>query len=378
MSAVVFFDHAAGSPLRSEVALAMDEAVRDLPPNPSGAHRLARATRAVLDEARERIAASVGVPASGVVLSASGTEANNLGILGCPSPRAVCISTIEHVAVREAATLVARRAGVELIELRVDDQGVLDLDAAIESIPDGALVAVMAANSETGAIQPLAALSGLLRDQRTSTNLHSDAVAAAPAGTLAAAVAAAGTTAIAAQKLGGPAGVAALFVADGQRLDAQLLGGGQELGRRSGTENVRGAVGLAAALSAVDDELRSGAIASLLVRRDSLERCIIDELDGIRIVSKATSRLPGHSLLLVEGCRSEELLILLDQAGICASAGSACASGAPQASRVLLAMGIDEMSARSALRLSLSTSSSDNDVDRCLSALCDAVRRLRA
>ena len=343
------------------------------PPNPSGAHRSARAAAAVLTDARKRIAVALGTESSKVVLTGGGTEACALGILGVRQPTAVCISAVEHIAVVRSAELAARRAGVDLIELDVDANGVLDLDGALDRVPDGALVAIMAANNETGAVQPIVDVARRLREGREVT-IFCDAVAAAPTRQISELIDACDLVAIAGHKLGGPPG-AGIVVADRPAsLEPLIPGGDQEHGLRAGTQDVAAAVGLAAAIEAAIREIDDGSVAALAARRDRLASAVLEVIPEAAVTSVDADRLVGHLHLTVPGRRSEEILVLLDRHGVAASAGAACASGAPLASRVLLAMGIDEELARSALRLTLATSTSDDDVDR-LAEVIPAVLR---
>lgn len=361
-AASVFADHAAGAPLRPAVAAAMVAALNGGPPNPSGAHRAARSTAMVLDAARRRIADELGADAADVVLTGGGTESCALGLLGPRNPSAVCISAIEHVAVRRAAEVAAARRGVELIVLPVDSQGRFDLEAALALVPDGALVSVMAANNETGVIEPIAELSRALRADR-SILLHCDAIAAAPFSSIAELWPYVDLLSIAGHKVGGPPGVGVLVASRDLDLEAIVPGGSQESGRRAGTQDVAGATGLAVALEEVARERQLGQIAELAHRRDVLAKALSSS-PGVAITSDGADRLAGHLHLTLPGVRSEEVLVLLDRAGIAASAGAACASGAPETSQVLLAMGMDERRARSALRLTMGVSTTSAAWDR--------------
>ena len=375
---VVFLDHAAGSPLRPSVADAMARALVGLPPNPSGAHRLARATRGVLEDAREQIATSLGVDAREVVFTGGGTESCNLGILGVAAPTAICISAVEHVAVKEAAARAAQMHSVELIELPVDARGVLRIDQAVELIPDGALVSVMAANNETGVIQPIAELRKALRHAPRNVIIHCDAIGASASMELRSVVEAADLISLAGHKLGGPPSCGVLLVREGVAMVARVVGGGQELERRSGTQDVAGIVGMATALSATDEERERGDLETMRIRRDRLAETIQRAHPEITVHGQDATRLPGHLHFSVPGVVSEELILLLDQRGICASAGAACSSGAPQASHVLLAMGVNERMARGALRLTLATSTTDEELDRAAMSVIYVISQLRA
>lgn len=372
----MFFDHAAGSPLRPEVARTMIEVLEHQVPNPSGAHRAARASASLLESAREVVAGQLGVSPRQIVFTSGGTEACGLAFGVQPSHGPIALSTIEHVAI--AAPARRRSAeGAELRWLDVDAQGVLDVEAAVGRIASGSVVAVMAANNETGAIQPIAELRAGLQDRGSEVTLICDAIAAAPTEDLRSIVAAADLVAIAGHKLGGPAGAGVLVVGPSVALDAVLVGGAQEGERRAGTQNVAAAVGLAVALELASQDRATGRVAALRERRDLMQRSILDRLSTATVTSSTTPRLPGHLHLTIEGLKSEELLFALDQRGVAASAGAACASGAPQASHVLVAMGMDPGVARGALRLTLSTSTSDADARRAADLVVEAADSLR-
>jgi cysteine desulfurase len=364
--ATIFLDHAAGSPLRAEIRHAVTQALEGLPPNPSGSHRMARATRSVLEGARERVAKELDVAPDAVLFTSGGTEACNLALRAHGAARK--ISSIEHVAVREAAG--------EHVELAVGGDGVLDVAGALEAIDHGDLVSVMAANNETGVLQPLRALSEGLGDRRQGIILHSDAVGSGWCHPLAETTALCDVVSIAAHKLGGPAGSGAVIVADPVALAPLLVGGGQERGLRAGTQDVAGALGLALALELASDDRRRGAVAAMGARRDELE-ALLGAIDGVAITARQAPRLESHLHLTIEGVRSDELLFLLDEAGLCASAGAACASGASRPSHVLEAMGVEQTRARGALRLSLSPSTSDEEVERAGAIIVSAIAQLR-
>ena len=327
-------------------------------PNPSGAHRQSRAAAAVLETARATIAERLGAEEGTVVLTRGGTESCALALLGPRHPTAICVSAIEHVAVRRAAEVGAARRGVPLIELPVDRDGRVDLDRVIELVPDGALVSVMAANNETGVVQPVVELTRRLRVDR-SVMFHCDAIAAVPTSSVGDLVQCADLVSVAGHKVGGPPGVGVLLVPSALDLEPVIPGGSQERGLRAGTPDVAGAVGLAAALTAVAEERRDGRIEGLASRRDALCETL-SAIEGVEITGRTVERLAGHVHLTASGVRSEEVLLLLDRAGIAASAGAACASGAPQASHVLVAMGMDEHRARSALRLTMGVETSES------------------
>ena len=343
-----------------------------LPPNPSGAHRLARGTKAVLEEARDRVAAVLGVPARRVIFTGGGTEACNMALSIRPAPSSFFLSAVEHVAVLAPAR--ARATHLTLLDVSAD--GVLDVDRATQLITEGAFVSVMAANNETGVVQPVVELSRALGDRREAVVLHSDAIAAAPTQDLSELCANVDLVSLAGHKLGGPPGIGVLVVAEEVTLDPLHLGGSQERELRPGTQDVAAAVGMAVALELAQLDRLEGRVMEMGERRDRLAASL-RALPGVTVTGEGAERMESHLHLLVAGARSEEMLLSLDQQGICAAAGAACASGAPQASRVLLAMGISPERARGSLRLTLSTSTTDEEIQRSSHVLSEVISQLR-
>ena len=385
---LAYLDHAATTPLRPEARAAMLPWLGERFGNPSGAHRVARAARQAIDEARDAVAEAVGCQPGEVVFTSGGTEADNLAVRGVHAarPGRVLCSAVEHDAVLGPVAAV----GGDTVP--VDGRGAVDLDALARALaPDTTLVSVMAANNEVGTVQPLAQAAEVVRRLTPRAALHADAVQAAPWLALPPLVAGADLVSLSSHKLGGPQGVGALVVRRGTPLRAQALGGGQERELRSGTHNVAGIVGFAAALRATlstRDET-AGRVRHL---RDRLARGLVAAVPGTVVTgTTATSgtadradaghapgRLPGCLHLCLPGVESEALLFLLDEAGVCASAASACASGAQRASHVLAAMGIPAERSRGALRLSLGWTSTDADIDHALATIPAAVARLQA
>jgi cysteine desulfurase len=386
-SSITYLDHAATTPLRAEVATAMAEvhASSDGPlGNPTGSHPPAQRARRLLEEARDEVAAFLGRAPGEIVFTSGGTEAANLGVLG-PLDAAlrkqgeavVLSSAVEHPAVRESAR-AAELMGADVRELPVDRAGVLDLDALARSLSSRAtLVAVMAANNETGAIQPVGEVVDAVRRRAPQALVFSDAVQAAPWLDLAESTGGADLVSISAHKCGGPAGIGALVVGPRVVLEPRQHGGGQERERRSGTQDVAGAVGLATALGLVTAE-RNAATARVAALRDRLRAGLLAAIEGVhRTVPDGTALLPGHLHLCVGGVDREELLVALGRAGICASGGSSCASGALEPSHVLAAMGVDLALAAGAVRFTLGFGSTEADIDRALAVVPGVVAELR-
>jgi len=371
VSDVTYLDHAATTPVRAEVLEAMLPFLTARFGNPSGGHRLARAARRALDDARDDVAAAIGCQPGEVVFTSGGTEADNLAVLGLSPSRgsAVCPAA-EHHAVLHAVESVGGSV------VAVDAGARVDLDALAAALHPGvAVVSVMSANNEVGAVNDLDAVAAVVREHAPAAAVHTDAVQAARWLDLRIAVASCDLVSVTAHKIGGPAGAGALVVRDGVRLQPRQLGGGQERDRRSGTQDVAGAVGLAAALRLAAAE-RDAVVADVGDRRDRLEA-------GLAAVATptlpaGTPRVAGTCHVCVPGIAAEALLFLLDDEGICASAASSCASGAQQASHVLAAMGVPDDLAFGSLRLTLGPATTDAEIDHALSAIPAAVERLRA
>ncbi len=363
---MTYLDHAATTPVRPEVLEAMLPFLTARFGNPSGAHRLARANRRALDDARDEIAAVTGFRPGEVVFTGGGTEADNLAVLGlAEAPGDSVCPSAEHHAVLHAV----EQAGGTVVG--VDAGARVDLDHLASVVDAGGVrvVSAMLANNEVGAVNDLDAVADVVDGRAV---LHTDAVQAARWLDLAAATARCDLVSITAHKVGGPTGIGALLVRDGVRLRPRQVGGGQERDRRSGTQDVAGAVGLAAALRLAADE-REEASARVAALRDRLVAGL-----GERETVADGPRLPGICHVCFEGVAAEALLFLLDDAGICASAASSCASGAQQASHVLAAMGVPLERALGSLRLSLGPTSTDADVDHALAVIPAALDRVRS
>lgn len=370
----IYLDHAASTPIDPAVAARIQQLLEDEYANPSSLHAPARSARKVIEEAREIVAAALGGRPEEILFTGGGTEADNLAVLGVARRRrregrdVVVVSAGEHHAVLDAA-LALRAEGIEVRLAPLDPQGRVDLDA-LAALVDArvALVAVMAANNETGVVQPIDEVAELARAH--GAHLHSDAVQALPWRDCSSLPAS--TIAVSAHKLGGPKGVGALLVRRGTPLEPIVHGGGQERGLRPGTLNTSGIGGFAAAI-----EARPSETAPVAARRDRLEQRLLAELDDVHVSGAGAERLPGHLHLTFDRIDSESLLLTLDAQGISASGGAACSSGAAEPSHVLRAMGVPAARALGALRLSLGHSTTDEQVETAADAIVAAVRRLR-
>jgi cysteine desulfurase len=378
-------DHAAGAPARPEVIDAMLPYLAGAHGNPSGAHALARQARAALDDARERLAAVVGCRPGELVFTSGGTEADDLairGVLGAAPAgagptRALCLE-IEHPAVREPV----RRAGGATVG--VDAGGRVDLEALAGVLgPDVALVSVATVSNELGVAQPLPAVAAVLREHAPGARLHTDAAQALSWLDVAAACERADLVSLASHKCGGPKGIGALVVREGTAIEPQLVGGGQERGRRAGTPNVAGAVGFALAAEQADAE-RTRLVERASAWRRRLVGAVLRGVPGaVETVTPepgtASPVVPGIVHLCVPEVDSEALLFLLEQDhSVLAAAGSSCSSGALTVSAAALAVGIAPALARGALRISFGWSTTDADVDAAIEGIVESAARLRA
>ena len=364
----VYLDWNATTPLRSEARAAM-VAAYDLVGNPSSVHAEGREARRLVEEARSTLASAVGALPRNVVFTSAGTEANALalspglrGPSGGPVER-LLVSAVEHASVLAGGRFPADKVG----HIRVTRAGVVDRDHLKALLKDGppTLVSIMAANNETGALQPAAEAAGIVHD--AGGLLHVDAIQAL--GKIAFNINAVGAdlATFSAHKIGGPKGIGALVVAEGvSGVEPLLRGGGQELNRRAGTENVAGIAGFGAAVRAALQALPEDA-KRMATLRDRLENGI-RAIAGATIFSDNTERLPNTILFTAPGLKAETAVIGFDLEGIAVSSGSACSSGKVQSSHVLSAMGFDPAVAQGAVRLSLGWSTEPDDINRALEA----------
>jgi cysteine desulfurase len=368
-----YLDNAATTPMHPEAVEAMLPFLRDRFGNPSGSHAVSREAKKALEEAREVVAACLGASPAEVVFTAGGTEADNLAVFGAAAarPGAVVCSAVEHHAVLHPTQAL----GGGLAPVLPD--GTVDLDALRLVLgPEVSVVAVMLANNEVGTVQPLADVVAVARERAPHAVVVTDAVQAFPWVDVAGLAAGADLVAVSAHKFGGPKGVGALVVRRGVALRPMLHGGGQERDLRSGTHNVAGVVAMAAAMQAVVRD-REATVARVGALRDRLADGLLAAVEGAAETGDRAGKVAGNCHLTFPGVESEALLVLLDGAGVCAAAGSACASGAVEPSHVLSAMGVPRERGLGALRLSLGPETTEADVDLALAAVPEAVARLR-
>jgi cysteine desulfurase len=366
-------DHAATTPMRASAIEAMMPFLDAVYANPSGSHRFARLARKSVDEARDLIASIVGCKPGEVVFTGCGTESDNAAIIGVARRRggvAVCPAA-EHHAVLHCVEHLNGRV------VDVDANGSVDLGALRAALDDSVgSVSVMAVNNETGVVTDMVAVSDLVRRHAPNAVLHTDAVQAACWIDLRVLWPLVDSMAISAHKFGGPKGVGALIVREGVTFEPIVLGGGQERDRRSGTHNVAGIVAMAEALRATDAE-REHEVARISALRDRLLAGLL-AIPGVRRTVPDAVSVPGVAHVCIADVESESLLYLLDEADVCASAASACASGAMEPSHVLRAMGVEREWSAGALRLSMGHTTTQADVDRTVRVVAESVERIRA
>ena len=371
----IYLDHAATSPLRPGVLDAMLPYLTEHQGNPSSIHASGRRARQALDESRELIAAALGAKPREIVFTSGGTEADNLALrglawAGTARGRHVITSSVEHKAVMNTCAML-QRAGFEVTYLPVDRYGRVDPTELASAITERTtLVSVMAANNEVGTLQPVAEIGAICRERRIP--FHTDAVQSAAFGPPMPDAWQASAISLSAHKLGGPKGIGALYLRQGTPMIPQQAGGAQERQRRAGTENVAAAAGFAAAI-----RLAYAGSAPLAPLRDRLIAGLA-ALPGVALTGHPTERLPNSASFVIDGVEGGDLVAALDLEGIEASTGSACTTGSVDPSHVLLAMGIDEVTAHGSLRLTLGPETSVADVERTIEVVGSCVSRLRS
>jgi len=376
----VYLDHAATTPVDPEVADAMTRVLRETHGNPSSIYAEGRAARAAVDRARDEVAAAINADPGEIVFTSGGTEADNLALRGAITARrderdGLVTTAIEHHAVIDTARDLERHSRVRVDVIGVDRYGVVEPDAIRDAIDERtSLVSVMHANNEIGTIEPIAEIGAICRDE--GVTFHSDAVQTVGALEIDVRKIPVDLLSINAHKFYGPKGVGALYVRRGTRIATMQTGGGQEKGRRTGTENVAGIVGLGVAMRIARDrrptesprqaQLRDRVIAGVRARVPSAV------LNG-----HPTERLPNNASFCIPGTDGESLIVSLDLEGFAVSSGSACTSGETEPSQVLLALGLDRELAKGSLRVTVGRSTTEAQIDQFVEALSRVVTRLR-
>ena len=375
---MVYVDNNATTEMDAAVFQEMEPFLRRLVPNPSSPYTPARRSAAALQQARERVAGLFHAAPREVIFTSGGTESNGLALLGALGARAdgrrrLVVSAIEHSSVFETAKALAER-GYPVDYIPATPGGVIDVAAAERLIgPDTALVSVVLAHNETGVIQPVAHIATMAA--RAGALMHTDAVQAL--GKIPVDVRALGVQLLScgAHKVHGPKGVGALYVREGTPLAPPWRGGDQEHGQRAGTENVAGIIGFGCAAGLAGQRLGAGEVTPDL--RDAFEQRVCAALGGVEVLGVGEARLPNTSFLHIEGVESEALIARLDLLDICASSGSACASGAALPSRALRAMG-RARAGWGTLRVSFGRGNRPEDVDSLVGAITGSVHGLRS
>ena len=375
-----YFDHNATTPLSEEVLECLTRVQRECYGNPSSIHTAGQRARQAVEQARAQVARWLHAEPGEVVFTSGGTESDNLAIFGIvrryggAAGKHVITTTIEHPAVLGACAQLERE-GARVTRVRVGSAGVVEAEDVRQAVrPETALITVMHANNETGAVQPIEAIAEIAREAGVA--LHSDGVQAA--GRLATGVWALGVDlySLSGHKLNAPKGVGVLAVRNGVSLEAVQHGGRHERERRAGTENVPGIAALGSAAGWLVEH-RAEEARRLGFLRDRLETGIIENVPGTRVNAASAPRTPNTTNVLFAGVAGEALTIALDLAGFQVSTGAACSSGAVEPSHVLTAMGLDAAEARSSIRFSLGRTSDEAQVDALIEAVRSAVARLR-
>ena len=379
MSRFVYADYAATTPLSAKALEAMNPYFHTEYGNPSSLYRFGQKAKADLEALRARAAACLGARPEEIVFTSGGTEADNWALLGAAELRGnrgrhLIVSAVEHHAVLHTAQYLEKK-GFEVTYLPVDGEGRINPDDVRAALrPDTILISVMAANNEIGTLQPVAEIGAIARE--AGVLFHTDAVQAVghiPVDVEAWRV---DLLSLSAHKFHGPRGVGILYMRRPLKLPPLIHGGGQERGRRSGTENVAGAAGLVAALEEAVAALPEET-ARLTALRDKLIRGILAAVPRSRLTGPVEDRLPGSASFVFECVEGESILLRLDNEGICASSGSACSSASLDPSHVLLAIGLPHEIAHGSLRLTLGRETTEADVDYLLEVIPRVVAGLR-
>ena len=380
----IYLDHSASTPVRPEVMDVMEPYFGEFYGNPSSIHGVGRRAGFALSEARSTIADLVGVHPREIVFTSCGTESDNAAVRGLALARRQAMGAnriitlpVEHKAVLYTADDLHAHYGFEVTLVAVDADGLVKVEDVAAALGDGqdvAVVSVMYANNEVGTIQPVAEIGALCRER--GVPFHTDAVQAA--GKLPLNIPALNVDALStsAHKFYGPKGVGFLYLRSGMPFLPYMTGGGHEGGKRAGTENVPYIVAMAKALDVVESE-RAVEGPRLRVLRNQLIGGILEAVDGAKLTGARRQRLDNHASFVIPNVEAEGILIALDLAGVAASSGSACTSGAQEPSHVLKAMGVPANEAVGGLRLSLGHSNTSEDVDYVLEKLPDIVARIK-
>ena len=375
-----YLDRAATTPVRREVLEAMWPYLTGTFGNPSSTHGIGDAAARGLAAARTVVAGALGCRPGEVVFTGGGTEGANTAVKGIalatPRGRHVVTSAIEHEAVLESCRYLERFHGFEVTVLPVESDGTVAPDTLRAALrPDTTLVSIAHADNEIGTVQDVARLAAIAHE--VGARFHTDAVQSAPWLPVGLDVLGVDAVSVSGHKLGATKGTGALAVRAGVQLEPLVHGGGQERGRRSGTEDVAGAVGLAAAWGSVLAE-REAAAAHATTVRDLVVAGVLDRVPGARLTGSTEHRLPGHASFCFPGVHGETVLLELERRDVVSSSGSACAAGSTEASHVLTALGLPDDLARSAVRLTFDATLTTADATAVVEAVVAAVSAVRS
>ena len=374
---MIYLDNNSTTRVAEEVVRAMEPYWRDQYGNASSVHHPGQAARHAVETAREQVARLIGARPRDVIFTSGGTESDNLAILGAlaaqPTKRHIVTTAVEHAAVYDLCHRL-EGAGYRVTYTPVDSAGHLDLDAFGAALDDEtAIASVMHANNETGVVFPIQEAAEICAARRVL--LHVDAVQSLGKMPVDVRASAAGLMSFSAHKIHGPKGVGALWVGRGARLRSVQVGGPQERELRPGTENVAGIVGFGEAARLAEERLRTG-LAPVGALRDRLESGILKRVPTAHVIGDRECRVVNTTNIAFEALEADAILLALSEAGICASAGSACSSGSLEPSHVLRAMGIDQRIAHGAIRFSLSAETTAEEIDRAVEAIAPIIARL--
>lgn len=373
---MIYLDHAASTPVRDEVIHEMLPYFKENFGNPSSIHRFGRIATKALDSARKRIADLINASPDEILLTSGGTESNNTALFGMVRKgQRMITSSIEHDAVLEPCRRL-QNLGCEVVYLPVDSSGMVDLEALKHLITnDTALVSIMYANNEVGTIQPVSDIARICKQHNVP--FHSDAVQAV--GKIKVDVKESGIDlmSISSHKINGPKGVGALYVRRGIKIDPFVLGGGQENGLRSGTENVASIAGFGKACQIAKENLATN-YEHMQKLRDVLVKRATNEITHVTLNGHRINRLPNNAHFTFLGVNGEDLIIKLDEHGIAASTGSACSVKTQKASHVLMAMGFSHEQITGSLRLTVGYGNTQDEIDTTVDALKEIVASLRS
>ena len=379
----IYLDHNATTPVAKEVLTAMVEALENCPGNPSSIHQEGQRARSLIEKARSQMADLLEVFPHDIYFTSGGTEANNLALFSrlpkfSDHKKAQIISTpIEHPCILNPLKDLQKNGRIDLKFITIDATGKLDLEAFSKMINENtALVTTMLVNNETGTIFPVEEIAKICHSQKKDVPLHCDAIQAIGRFPVYPQKLGVDSCSISAHKFYGPKGIGALWVREGSWLKPRILGGGQEAGIRSGTENLPGIVGMGAAALHAKKNMNSWQ-KRIGILRDELEKHLKKEIEGVEINAFGSDRIYSTSNLHFKGVPGDVLQQALDLNGIAVSTGSACSSGTVNASPVLLAMGFSKNQAKQSIRISLGSSNSQDQIQKILDSIKNSVIRIR-